>query len=220
MEKQWMFITRMAPLGVLASLSFFASSASAACFDFEDRKDLRLPPPKYLYINDATGDAQNSGRKNDETFWASVQGDVEQPISELLGDLIIHRSTKSDRISELEIQKLESDRKYLHQKAKYTVRPFPFVSVEWTEDWLFADLKGSLRTPRQVLVSYEKTDGTHHIGHLCGNIELRQKSPRLTTVYIYEEVQATQRTQRDTLNGVLSIMSRLKSRSNTQTAKN
>jgi hypothetical protein len=167
-------------------------SALAGCFDFSTRITQPLRNPTNT---DASGQAPQGW------VWATVHGSVRASLEAVLKDLEAHGTTKSSRVNKMEISALKDPRYLNKHEAHFEVDPFPFVSVKWTETWAFMILDGTADRPKKVLVSYEKTEGTSHIEHLCGNYLLERQGDG-TGVFIYEEAKATNRTEKDTMDGL------------------
>jgi hypothetical protein len=170
------------------------AGATPGCFDFSTRLSEPMHPP-------VTTD--QSGNLPGDVTWAAVRGDVDHPLSQILKDLEEHRSTRSSRINKMEIRPIQDPNYLAKQEVKSEVDPFPFVSVKWTEIWGFVVTQGTAENPERVVISYEKTEGTSHIEHLCGNYVLQKKGDGNTDVFIYEEAKATGRDAKDTLQGLL-----------------
>jgi len=93
---------------------------------------------------------------------------------------------------------------------KIVVKPVFFITIAWSEEWGFGLKKGTPANPEAIVISYQKTEGTSHIKHLCGNISLQMLSPTSTGVFIYEEVQADRRSSDDVLNGITGTLRTLR----------
>jgi hypothetical protein len=93
---------------------------------------------------------------------------------------------------------------------KIVIKPVFFITIEWSEEWGFALKQGTVDKPEAIVISYQKTEGTSHIKHLCGNIYLQSLSATSTGVFIYEEVQADRRTSKDVLNGLTGTLRTLR----------
>jgi hypothetical protein len=182
-----------ATLVVFFALPLSSPGAQAGCFDFS----AQITEPKHILVT-----TDQSGNLAENLFWAAVRGDVSQPIQVLLKDLEDHRSTRSSRIDKMEIKDLKDPNYLIKQEVHSEVDPFPFVKVEWTEIWGFAVTQGTPDHPERVVISYEKTEGTSHIEHLCGSYVLQKKGDGNTDVFIYEEAKATGRSEKDTLQGL------------------
>jgi hypothetical protein len=196
--------------------------ADPACFDFGHKISAGLPlPSPYAPASpekpkkedkgvalDAGGLAA-SGKKSEGLYWAAVEGDSSRGISELIQELVTHVTTKPGRASEMKIKLVPDPNFQIRQEVKFQINPFPFVKVEWTEDWAFSLLAGDARKPEKMLVAYEKVDGTSHIRHLCGQFELSREASGKTRIRIYEEAAATGRSQQDTLSGIATSLRKL-----------
>ncbi len=188
-------------------------TANDRCFNFSNpiQHAVKNPEAKELYASaPAAGIEQSSGVRGKDTYWASASGVVNRPIADILKELQTHDATRSGKVSEVKIDKLEDPHFLERQRVHFVVKPFLFVKVEWTEDWGFSLLKGSPDRPGQILASYEKTEGTSYISHLCGNIDLAMLSDNSTRVVVYEEVRARSRSEEDTRKGVRRTILRLR----------
>jgi hypothetical protein len=197
---------------LLIIVSFFLkqmpmAQASNSCFDVSERVQNRIPllkplsaaPPATLPT------ASVSGEKSPHLFWAAASTNLPRSLASLFAALVSHQPTKSSQASKVDIQVKVDSKNDLHDQTSFVVRPFPLIKVEWTEDWFFNHL-----SPTVALISFEKTSGTEHIAHLCGQIELTAQSEQSTKVQVYQEVQADRHSEKDTLDGVLSILSKLR----------
>jgi len=185
----------------IACVSFgWCTPAFPACFDFSTGAPPVTEPLRPL--TDQAIPRDESGTLPDGPVWAAVHGVIGQAIDAILKDLLAHRSTKSPRVNKMEIRGVPDPRYLDRQSVSFEVDPFPFVSVKWTETWAFYLSKGTAQRPERIVISYEKVAGTSHISHLCGNYLLKTKGDRMTEVFIYEEAQATGRSQQDTLRGL------------------
>jgi hypothetical protein len=185
-----------------------ASNGESRCFNFSAPITQVLHPERISKVPAVSGKIKS--KDNDDLFWATVQGDVPASVKMLYTFLSDRNSTKSSRVDKMKVATEQDPQYLLKQKTEYEVDPFPFVTVKWTEEWGFSLLKGTPANPLQVLVSYEKIEGTSHIKHLCGNILLKSDSEGGTHVLLYEEAQATGRSQEDTLNGLKGTLKQLR----------
>ena len=192
---------------------FATGSARAECFNFSattfqllrERSSSRAVRGEAIW--------SDAGKLGNGRVWGAVRGVVARPILELLKNLTAHTSTRNPRISKMKIIDIE-DKNYLkHQKVRFEITPFPFISVRWTEEWVFELVRGQPTSPDIVVVSYEKTEGTSYIEHLCGNYVLEKEQFQKTDVYIYEEARATGRSEEDTLKDLSRTLESLRSTS-------
>jgi hypothetical protein len=184
-------------LVIIGCLSAAQSRAAAGCFDFSK------PIAKALRPARSSPKTELSGRVSGDEYWAIVQGPVAGSIKSIYAFLSDRNSTKSSRVDEMHVD-IEKDPNFLlKQVVRSEVDPFPFVTVKWTDEWAFSLLEGTADAPKKILISYEKIEGTSHIKHLCGNIEITADSDgSKSQVFLYEEAEATGRSQEDTLKGL------------------
>ncbi|NDD93382.1 hypothetical protein EBZ37_15035, partial [bacterium] len=57
-----------------------------------------------------------------------------------------------------------------------------------------------------IVISYQKTSGTSHIQHFCGNILIQRLSRTQTGVYLTEEIKADRRSAEDVHNGLMGTL--------------
>lgn len=192
----------------LVAASFLISNvALAACFDFSKKIEKPLADPIPLL---ESGDNSAKGKRDGGVVWAKARGRISLPISVLYGKLLDHNTTKSSRVDEMEVEKLNRPEFLALHKVKFLIKPFLFVKVRWTEEWGYSLLNGSPAAPEEIVIAYEKIDGTSYIEHLCGNIVLRKLPNGSTDVYMYEEAKATQRSADDTRNGLVGTLQTLR----------
>lgn len=192
------------------------AQGSAGCFNFSDKivKSLKEPiaPGKNHENIIQSGELSI---KPEGTYWAAVRGEVASPIGEILKLLLDPQTTLSHSVSEMNVHDFplagfHDDHYLAHKKIHQVVKPFLFIKVEWDTDWSFARLEGSADKPKKILVAYEKTAGTSHIEHLCGNILLQDLGKDQTDIFQYEEVKATRRSEKDTVQGLLGTLQTLR----------
>jgi hypothetical protein len=196
---------------VFAFLGFYllspAASGSERCFDFNSKvlSAIRQPIPR-------TGarDASRSGKLASGVVWGAARGDVKGSLQEVLKNFYDHNLMKSNRVSEMNVVELERPQYLARHEVTYKIKPFPFVTVEWTEDWAYQLVRGTAADPSEVVIAYEKVKGTSYIEHLCGNIVLRKDGANATDVFLYEETKATQRDEKDTVGGLLGTLGNLR----------
>lgn len=207
------FFAALLPLwgGSLAGGDLAHAAPQKACFDFSRPvvKPLRSLPSLRLGASPEQKISQAAGERAGDLKWAAVRGEVPRPLSEIVEELKSHEITKSGRVSEMNVVDFSDPHFLARQKVVFTVKPFLFIEVNWTEDWAFTPIKTERGEPTQILVAYEKTEGTSHIKHLCGTYELQKIAPDRTLVTLYEEAIATQRSKEDTLNGIRATLEKL-----------
>lgn len=195
---------------LVVSILFLCSHAQAEtpCFDLIQNsvKLLRPAPTSFKPKSDST-DFGTDAKEND---WGQISGTVEKPILDLyrkLQDPKTIRNGDNTRVDVTVIQAKDFLKKIVE---KIVVKPVFFITIEWTEEWAFGLKKGSADKPQEIVISYQKSEGTSHIKHLCGNILLQSLTPTSTGVYIYEEVQADRRTAEDVLKGITGTLRTLR----------
>ena len=197
----------------LICILFSPNAAFAKCFDFNHNitHGLRtLDSLAAITQKHSSLIIEDSGTGPDGAVWAAVKGNVNRSLQDLFEDLTTHWATRAARSSTMRITELKNPHFKLYQKVHFSLTPFPLIHIEWTEDWAFSWLNGTRARSEKAFIFYEKTEGTSHIQHLCGNFELIKRSGTKTEVFIYEEVQATQRNQKDTLNGIRTTLKKLR----------
>jgi hypothetical protein len=184
----------------------FSDEKAEPCFDLS-KVSLKLlkEEPKLFSMpgkeNSEFGTEEKTGYQ-----WAKADGIVEKPISELLKRLQNPMTTRNPEITKLEVTEVPVLDAILKQKIKIKVRPVFFMTLEWEEEWLFSTKKGTPGNPESIVISYQKTSGTSHIQHFCGNILLQKIDPHTTGVYLTEEILASRRSARDVYQGLLGTL--------------
>lgn len=184
------------------SFALAGPETASSCFDFSKKMTQPKKKPSALPDVAVPKISKISGKLKTGPTWGAVRARVERPIQELVKEIADHQALRSKKIDEMIVTPLDSSEAMIRQQVHYIVKPFLFVKVDWTEDWAFNLDQGTKDSPGQVTVFYEKTDGTNHIKHLCGNFILNKVDPKTTDVFIYEEADATGRSVEDTVNGL------------------
>jgi hypothetical protein len=206
------------PLFFLVIPAALAPPLSATCFDFTTKVDQPLKKP-FAYVKPQDpkvgqgGEVRRKGKLPTGVVWAGVRQSVAKPLQEVLEMLLDHETTAGkERAKDLKLKELKDSKYLARHRATFTLKPFLFFTVEWTEDWGYAVTDGSREKPNRVVISYEKTSGTSHISHLCGNIVLEKTGPAHTDVFLYEEAKATNRSEDDTERGLQGTLAELMKR--------
>ncbi len=181
--------------------------AGGDCFDFA--RKIEEGPANQKMVRFPEDSRTASGELPSGVVWAAVKERTSRTLNSILDELGSHETNKSHRISEMEVSELGDPNFMRHQKVHFVVSPFPLINISWTEDWAFTLLAGKPDRPERVLIAYEKTDGTSHIHHLCGAYDLRTLPSGETSIFLYEESQATSRSREDTLNGLTATVAHL-----------
>jgi hypothetical protein len=162
-----------------------------------------------------TEDVSDHGQRQREGFdfkidYAWVSGRVDRPAREIFEALFNPRVIRDKDDTKIEVTDLPAGPHLKHQQQAIRIKPVFFLSISWTEDWIFSVLKGTPEAPKETLVSYEKIEGSSHIKHICGNVLIQSLTPKQSKVYIYEELNAAQRDSEDTLRGVKGTLANLR----------
>lgn len=167
---------------------------------------LHAAPAKYT-AKDNPADFGTDSKEND---WGQTSGIVDKPIGELYKKLQDPKTIRNSDNTKVDLSSSEPKDflKLIHQKI--VIKPVFFMTVDWQEDWAFSLKEGTKEKPTAILISYQKTEGTSHIKHLCGNILLQALSPTTTGVYLYEEVQADRRSAEDVAKGISGTLRTLR----------
>lgn len=161
------------------------------------------PPPK--------GSA-DAGERPGGLVWARLVAKIDRPLAAVLAVLADPARTPDPSVDQLEVKRLSPGPHLWRLRLRSTVRPFPLVSVEWTEDLAYDVLAGSPKEPEAVLISYQKTEGTSHIAHLCGNTLLTRLDAEHTEIYQYEESKITGRDVADQAKSLADFLSLLRAK--------
>lgn len=194
-------------------LAFGPIAAHAACFDFSKKVERAMTVPTAWHPSAVNGIQEASGEYATGVVWAAVRGSVGRSVAGLVQDLQTQDARKSDRASDMTISPWPDPIHLAHQKIHFSFTPVPFVDIEWTEDWVFSLLHGTVTAPETVIVAYEKTAGTSYIPHMCGSVSLTQGDGGRTDVIMYEEIKAVHRSATNTLDGIRGTLRKLQSSS-------
>lgn len=182
---------------------------SGPCFDFSKpvRKPLRVEIARGKQGEDVT----DSGSLASGAVWGAARGIVKKPLKAVLASLLDPYTIKGPPDS-AHLRIVEEKRPGFHAFKRITVeiRPFPFIHIEWDEEWAFVVTEGTEQEPLEVVFSYQKVAGTDHLKRLCGSIVLRPDGALGTDASFYEEVEASRRSREDTLKGHLGTLDTLR----------
>jgi hypothetical protein len=184
--------------------------SNPTCFNL-NQKNVRILFPVPLNFSEIDKEKPEFGNSPSEHDWGRVNGIVKKPIQALyekLLDPLFTRNRKTTTIETTELTAPTGVIKKFHHSIH--VKPVFFITVEWEEDWSYALLDGTEQKPKAILISYQKTGGTSHIRHFCGNIFLKQIDSGTTGVYIVENIDADHRSPEDVYNGILGTLRNLR----------
>jgi hypothetical protein len=197
----------MRALLALALVAAVPAMAGEPCFDPDDRRSGPLQPSLAL-----PGDASepSDGGQRGGLVWARRRGRVERPIEKLRAFLEDPRHFKDDKVDEMTLRQLAPGPNLSHVAVHSLVRPFPLVTVEWTDEWTVSLLAGTEMRPEKLLVSYQKVAGTSYIAHWCGDLVLTRVDEDTTDVAQYEEAKITGRSHEEMKQGLAGFLETLR----------
>lgn len=186
-----------------------AEEGASSCFDLTQPTTqlLKSPPSKFEAKKDISNFGTDSKTNND---WGEVSGVIQKPILAIIDQLVDPKTIRNDDNTTVKIKDLKIPGFLKRVQEKIIIKPFLFITIEWTEDWGFSVKDGTLKNPKSVVVSYQKTEGTSHIKHFCGNMLLQTQKDGTTGIYLYEEVQADRRSAEDVMNGLIGTLRTLR----------
>lgn len=183
----------------------FADKPSKPCFDFETKIATPLKAAPTNFKED-----QSNSKEGEQTDSASVSGTVQKPILELYQKLLDPKTIRNGNNTKIELKPVESKNYLKRFTQSIKVNPTFFLTLRWDEEWGFALKEGTADAPKSIVISYEKTSGTSHIAHLCGNIVLQSLSPTSTGVFLYQETKADRRNAEDLLKDISGTLRTLR----------
>jgi len=188
-------------------IPFQTAIAQTDCFNFSQDVNDPLHPPITIK---AKADATASGDAGERGYWGAARGVVDKPIQKIYAKLLDHYTIKDPAHSKLHVYEQPNPKFQDFHLVMVTVET-PMMDVSWEEQWAYKVLNGTKQDPKKVLISYQKTDGTKFVPHLCGSIVLEQLSATKTDVYLYEEINALgKRSSKDTVKGHLGTLATLR----------
>jgi hypothetical protein len=192
----------------LSSIGVKAAHADGPCFHLEGV--VSQPLEKELVAG--PGDTQDSGKKGDGRVWARRTGKVGRPIERVLKFLLDPEHWKDPQVDELTVKRVAPGPNLAHLFVHSLVKPFPLVTVEWTDEWAYSLVGGTREAPEKVVISYQKVDGTSHITHFCGSMVLTKLDDTITEVFQYEESKITGRDEADQIEGLANLLKLLRTK--------
>lgn len=181
--------------------------AGERCFDLSS--PLAAPPRASLALPASGGDASTAGKQG-ELVWAQRRGVVKRPIEKVRAYLEDPRHFKDTQVDEMTLVQLPTGPLLKHHQVRSLVRPFPLVTVEWTDEWSTSLLAGSPARPDAVLIAYQKVAGTSYIAHFCGTLVLTRLDDQTTDVAQYEEANITGRSHDEMKRGLADMLDTLR----------
>jgi len=192
----------------LAFSDIYAAPATVPCFDFNNpiKEPLRNPPAARSKKD--IGDSGNLPLKGG--VWGYARGQVNYPIESIYQKLLDHYTIKDPKRAKLKVY--PQDRPGFRDFHVVMVKAIlPAIDIHWEEDWGYVVTEGTEAAPKKIVISYQKTNGTEYMPHLCGSIVLNAVDSKSTDVYLYEEVNAFgKRSHKDTVHGHFGTLSTLR----------
>ena len=160
---------------------------SPLCFDFSKAVNEPLLRPIPLLKDE---DNFETGSAPYEVIWSAARGVVNLPVSKVVPWLQDHSEWKDLSRTKLTLEKLPSPHYLELHRLSVDANVFAFIWLHWVEEWAYRILKGTKASPKTVLVSYQKVEGTGHITRLCGSVLVNALGNNKSDVFFYEEAKA------------------------------
>ncbi len=203
-------------LNLISLLFFFPASLLAAgaqasvCFDLT-KPNLRLLRPAPTAFPEIGKETESFGKDEKSGLdWASAAGRVNKPVPMILDALLDPMTTRDRDTTTVQVERTQVKGAIQKQHIKVKVKPFFLLTLEWEEEWLYTPKKGRPGKPESVVISYQKTAGTSHIEHFCGNILIQKLTPSVSAVYLTEEIKADRRSAEDAYRGLMGTLRTLR----------
>jgi len=183
-----------------------ASTPESECFNF--KKPIKKP---LVNFSSTVGEAEK-GLKKDSIAWGKASKTIDRPIVEVYKLLLDPFSIKDPNRAKVNVKVHTDNPLFTETKnLQITIEPFPFVTVKWNEKWAYELLKGTKEAPIESLLSFQLTEPTPNLQHLCGSV-LIKKNDNKTDVFLYEEAKVTGRSEEDILKGHLGTFNTLENK--------
>lgn len=187
-----------------------ADDSGGACFDLSGPVTEPLRPPIPLLVrSDNTAFATYPNGID----WAAARAVIGQPIEVVYLKLLDHRNVKDMQKTKLETQVFERPGLLQYHLVSVVVTlnaVFFKKTIAWSEEWGFSLAEGTREKPDRIVASYQRVGGTKYLKHQCGSYVLQRLGEDATDISMYEEVKATRRSARDTMNMQLGILRHLR----------
>ncbi len=172
---------------LLAAILFSAPvhALTQGCFStFEQKITQPLIEPPGLHAGSIS--TTLGVRKDDDVEFAGARATVERPLKAVYLWLLDHRNWKDMSKTEMKVSELAKPGYLNFHKVDVKVNVWGFITLPWVEEWAYALIQGTEKEPKEILVSYQKIDGTWRIKRLCGSIRLKAAGDK-TDLFFYEE---------------------------------
>jgi hypothetical protein len=184
------------------------AAQTAKCFDF---KTLVKEPLREPIATLSPKDSTAAGKIEGKGVWGAARGRVNASIQDVYQRLLDHYTIKDPTRVKLRVYKRTRPNYMDFHMVMVELKPAPMITLDWEEDWGYFLADGTPEAPKKIVISYQKTDGTDYIPHLCGSIVLKAVTPGATDVSLYEEIEALgKRSGNDTAKGHLGTLATLR----------
>ncbi len=203
-----MVVLRIAlvPIWLLTLSGLSHATERPPCFDFSKKISKLLAPPPYSFPEIGRESREQGTDSTTGLDWGKVSGMVKSPIDKVNGKLLDQMTTRNPKITTITTEALPPNGALTRTRVSVRVKPVFFITLEWEEEWAHTLLEGTPESPKEILISYQKTKGTSHIRHFCGNILLKSLGPATTGVFLHEQIDADQRDPDDVADGLLGTL--------------
>ncbi len=195
-------------LGVMPSVA--QATERPLCFDFSKKSTRMLAPAPYSYPDTGRESRELGTDSKTGLDWGQVAGVVKLPIEKVNLKLLDQMTTRNPKTTTISTEALPLNGALTRTRVAIRVKPVFFITLEWEEEWAHTLLEGTVESPKEILISYQKTQGTSHIRHFCGNILLKSLNPTTTGVFLYEQIDADQRDPDEVADGLLGTLRTLR----------
>ena len=137
--------------------------------------------------------------------WGAVRGVVNRPPKSIADSFSDPYLTKNKKNTKIDVVFENSPHYKFLRKMHLVLKPVFFVTIEWNEEWALRVLKGTVDDPKSFILYYQKTDGTSHIEHLCGNILVTDRKGG-SDIYLYEQVKASRWSNDDVIRNFQVVL--------------
>ncbi|NDC22913.1 MAG: hypothetical protein EB078_08460 [Proteobacteria bacterium] len=167
---------------------FFVSWTAWAepCFDLRAKRPATPQLESFEVLN--WGSQLIGGRlEPKELSWGASRAKISTPFSKTVEWMRDHWNWKNKRTTKMQLSKHSVPGYFQFDELSLDVNVWGFIWISWREEWAYQFLKYRREEPEELLVVYQKTEGTSHLPHLCG-MAFFKRNLENTDVFFYEEV--------------------------------